>query len=547
MKLRVSLGVLAVVTALPGSAGGQGDDDVERPILGVDLSYVNEVEGCGATFHDGTREDPFAILAAQGANLVRARLWHDPEWTDYSTLDDVIRTFERAEANGMATLLDFHYSDEWADPGRQTPPAAWSEIADTDELAEALATYTVDALERLAAAGVLPDMLQVGNETNGGLVKSAVGLDWKHDLPLFQAGIEAVRSVSEATAEPIDIVIHIAQPENALAWFEEADAAGLSGYDVIGLSYYPQWSRFTPAELGATVDALATAYDKDVLVVETAYPWTMESAGDSADNILDQALRSYDISPDGQARFMSDVTAAVVANGGLGTVYWEPAWLSTTCRTRWGQGSHWENATLFDFDGALHEGADYLADDYPSLSLTDVAPVSATDPAGDVDDPNADLTELSVASDGQTTAITAMVAGDVRHWPGALILAIDMVPGEGGDGGRRPIEFAATERPEQLIVTSWSDEPGVGYVAAEASAWGVDGWESGTFTGRAVIEGGSGTPSRVTWTLPADQVGTGAGITVISTRRGRAGAIADAIDPDTPDEPVTMTLRVRDT
>ena len=280
----------------------------------------------------------------------------------------------------MQTLLDFHYSDEWADPSRQNPPAAWTEITDVDELADALGTYTAETLEQFDAAGVLPDMVQVGNETNGGLVKDAVGLDWSHDLALFEAGTAAVRAVAAATGQPIDVVIHVAQPENALDWFEQAAAAGLADFDVIGLSYYPQWSSFSIPDLGSAVHTLSTTYDKDVLVVETGYPWTLDSADDSADNILDQALRGYELSPAGQAAMMTDLNAAVVANGGLGTVYWEPAWLSTSCRTRWGQGSHWENATLFDFDGTLHTGADYLAGSYRPLNVPDAGDAISVSP-----------------------------------------------------------------------------------------------------------------------------------------------------------------------
>ena len=297
--------------------------DATRPVLGVDLSYVNEIEDCGATFGDGTLEDPFAILAAHGANLVRARLWHDPQWTAYSTVDDVIRTFRRAEGEGLRTLLDFHYSDEWADPGRQNPPAAWSAISDVDELAAALGAYTTETLQRLDAAGVLPDMVQIGTRPTAGSSSRPSGSTGATIDRSSSAGIAAVRAVSASTGQDIDVVLHVAQPENALEWFAQAEAAGLTEFDVIGLSYYPQWSRFSVAELGSAVHALSTAYDKDVLVVETGYPWTHESAGDTADNILDQAVREYDVSPAGQAAFLTDLTTAVVANGGLGTVYWE--------------------------------------------------------------------------------------------------------------------------------------------------------------------------------------------------------------------------------
>ena len=534
----------AVAATLPPATGEPVGDNGDV-VLGVDLSYVNELEDCGATYRDGTLDDPFAILAAHGANLVRARLWNDPDWTGYSTLDDVSRTFERAGKYGMRTLLDFHYSDEWADPSRQNPPAAWAAITDIDELAAILGEYTAATLHELDAAGVLPDIVQIGNEINSGLVNEAVGLDWDHEQPLLEAGIAAVRSVSESTGKDIDVVLHVAQPENALDWFEQATAVGLTDFDVIGLSYYPQWSSFTPAELGSAVRTLSDSYDKDVLVVETGYPWTSDDAGDTADNVLDLPLRSYGVSPEGQAQFMSDLTSIVVANGGLGTVYWEPAWLSTTCRTRWGQGSHWENATLFDFDGTLHAGADYLGPEYDGLAVPDGTPSVAGDAAGDTADPDADLTEMTAVGDG-TVAITARVSGDVHRWPGAVILAIDADEGAGGDGGRRPYDFADDDRPEVLVESSWNDDPGAGYVTTSMSVWHEGAWATATFTGRVDVEPGADGGSTVTWVFPDGSLDPAAQATVMTARRGRAGALADVIDPGTPDAAVAMTLEVGD-
>jgi arabinogalactan endo-1,4-beta-galactosidase len=545
--MRCCLALGSVVLAAPWSAPAHApgaDVDHDAPILGVDLSYVNEVEDCGAAFSDGAGGvDVFAILAEQGANLVRARLWHDPQWTAYSTVDDVIRTFRRAEANGMRTLLDFHYSDEWADPGRQSPPAAWAEVSDIDELAGALAAYTTETLARLDSAGVVPDMVQIGNETNGGLVKPVIGLDWEHDLPLFEAGIGAVGAFSEATGRHIDTIVHIAQPDNALAWFDAAKAAGLTDFDVIGLSYYPQWSSFTPAQLGAAVHALATTYGKEVLVVETGYPWTLESAGDTADNILDQALRTYDISPAGQAAFMNDLTATVVANDGLGTVYWEPAWVSTPCRTRWGQGSHWENATLFDLEGRLHAGADYLGGDFHPLAVPVLENRGLGDAAGDADD-DADLIEISAATAAGATAITATIAGDIRRWPGTLIAAIDTEQGSGGDGGRRPFDFAEQDRPELLLETAWRDDPGPGYVSVTPSAWSAGGWQAGTFIGRVVVADAPRGGTTVTWVVPSDVAPAGAGVAVMTARRGRAGALADVVGSGSSEQAVGMAIEV---
>ncbi len=518
----------AIATALLVTGCSSSATPVDTPVLGVDLSYVNEVEDCGGVYRDADGQtDPFVILADQGANLVRARLWNDPDWTEYSTLGDVIRTFERAKEAGMATLLDFHYSDEWADPSRQTPPVAWAELPGTEEIAVALGEYTTTVLTALDEAGVLPDMVQIGNEINGGLVKPAVGLDWEHDAPLLGAGISAVRAMAEGTGHEIAVVIHVAQPENGLAWFAEAEAAGLDDFDVIGLSYYPQWSRFSIAELGSAVQRLAAGYEKEVLVVETGYPWTTETAGDTADNVLDQGLSQYPMTPEGQRRFMVDLNSSVVANGGMGTVYWEPAWLSTGCSTRWGQGSHWENATLFDLGGALHEGAGYLAETYSTQDTPDSTAATSEDTSGDAR-PAADLIRLSAVMDDETILVSASLSGDVREWPGVISLAFDTSQG-GGDGGRRPFDYVEATRPELVLETSFEDEPGLGYLSPALSEWRDGAWSELTFTGSVRVEDSENGGSTVVWSLPRSLVGESGPIelAVLTAQRGRAGGLED--------------------
>jgi len=533
-----------IATAVLVSGCSSSAAMVETPVMGVDLSYVNEVEDCGGGYVDDTGQtDPFLILADRGANLVRARLWNDPDWTEYSTLDDVIRTFERAEKAGMATLLDFHYSDEWADPGRQTPPAAWADLGGTEATAAALGEYTKTVLTILDEAGVLPDMVQIGNEINGGLVKPAVGLDWDHDAPLLIAGIGAVRAIAADTGHEISVMLHVAQPENGLAWFAEAEAAGLDDFDVIGLSYYPQWSRFSVAELGSAVQRLGAGYEKQVLVVETGYPWTTESAGDTADNVLDQGLSQYSMTPEGQRAFMVDLNSSIVANGGMGTVYWEPAWLSTGCRTRWGQGSHWENATLFDLGGALHDGAGYLGGSYSTLEAPDSIGVTSEDSRGDAR-PAADLIRVSAVMDDEAILVSASLSGDVRQSSGAITLALDTSQG-GGDGGRRPFDYAEATRPELLLETSFHNEPGLGYVSPTLSEWREAAWTERTFTGSVMVEDSENGESAVIWLLPRSMVGESSGpiqLTVLTVGRGRAGGLEDTFGGD--DEATTGVAAV---
>ena len=344
---------------------------------GADLSYVNELEDCGAVYrHDGRIADPFRILAAKGANLARFRLWHSPDWTRYSTLPDVAKGIRRARDAGMRVLLDFHYSDDWADPGNQKMPAAWRGAKSDGEVARRLHDYTADTLMALHGQGLLPEYVQVGNELNHGIARLDPHLDsWEQDpernVLLLNEGIAAVRAVSESTQRPIGVMLHIAQPENAERWFDLAAAAGLLDFDIIGLSYYSQWSWVPLDRLGQVVARLRLKYGKDVVIVETGYPWTLRYQDDAA-NVLNESASApgYGLSKAGQRRYLIDQLRAVLGAGGLGIVYWEPAWISSKCRTRWGRGSHWENAALFDYRRAeLHEGADFLDHDF-SVELT---------------------------------------------------------------------------------------------------------------------------------------------------------------------------------
>lgn len=322
---------------------------------GADLSYVNEMEDCGATYKDrsGAVQDPYSIFADEGANLIRLRLWHNPTWTNYSNLQDVKRSIRRAKSEGMQVLLDFHYSDNWTDPEKQQIPAAWiGSIDDTVALGSLLYHYTYDTLSELADEGLLPKIVQVGNEINPMILQDGDlewPIDWTRNAALINKGIEAVRNVAQAENKEIGIMLHIAQPENGLWWFEQATDAGVTDYDWIGLSYYPIWSQYDLNQVGAPLDSLINDYNKKLMIVETAYPFTMNNA-DAANNILgqDALTGGFPATPQGQLDYLNRLQQVIEDAGGEGLVYWEPAWVSTGCSTQWATGSHWDNATLFD-------------------------------------------------------------------------------------------------------------------------------------------------------------------------------------------------------
>lgn len=346
--------------------------DSETPIAkddfyyGADLSYVNEMIDCGAVYRNSQNviEDPYTIFSDAGANLVRVRLWHNPTWTTYSDYQDVLKTVRRAKEEGMEVLLDFHYSDTWTDPHKQRIPLAWEDaINDKEKLGSLLYDYTYKILSDLAAEQLLPEIVQVGNEINPMILQGEElewPIDWERNSYLINKGIEAVRQVSKEQNKELGVMLHIAQPENALWWFKEATENKLTDYDWIGLSYYPLWSEYELQNVGTVFKTLIDTYKKRLMIVETAYPFTMNNA-DPANNILgEEALISgYPATQQGQLDFLMELKRIVKDAGGEGLVYWEPAWVSTRCNTLWGQGSHWDNATLFDHDNKANKGMEF--------------------------------------------------------------------------------------------------------------------------------------------------------------------------------------------
>lgn len=331
---------------------------------GADLSYVNEMEDCGVVYKkDGKAIDPYGLFADEGCQLVRLRLWHNPSWYAginkgkiYSNTQDVTKSIRRAKQHGMKVLLDFHLSDNWADPSKQLVPAAWAPVVNnTPVLKDSVYNYIYKTLMDLDALDLLPDMVQVGNETNRGIVLSAEDnakftLEWPRNAILFNAGLKAVRDAAQHSQKEIVSIIHLADPGEA-AWLAEAFTKnGITDYDVIGLSYYWAWHKpKTIQDAAQSIKTLKQKYNKDIIILETGYIWTLAS-NDQANNIINEVNANYaPPSPNAQYRWLKDLSTAVQQAGGMGVLYWEPAWVSSSCSTQWGKGSHQENATFFDF------------------------------------------------------------------------------------------------------------------------------------------------------------------------------------------------------
>ena len=353
--------------------------------FGSDLSYVNEMEDCGVVFKENnTPKDPYSIFADHGTNLVRLRLWHTPAWYDtlnagnrYSDYEDVCHSIMRAKAAGMDVLLDFHLSDLWADPSRQIVPAAWASVVNNlSVLQDSLYQYVYTTLTDLHSKGLMPELVQIGNETNRGIMLSEQQnnagwqLNWQRNAALFKKAIQAVRDVEAATNSDIKVALHIADPAEASWLMSGFWSNGVKDFDIIGLSYYWAWHKPTTiAQTGNIIANLKSLYaGKEVMIFETGYIWTTQS-NDNASNIISETHPNYPATPAGQLKWLTDLTQEVINKGGMGVLYWEPAWVSSPCFTPWGQGSHQEHATFFDFSSNMLPGGGMIWPEFAFQNL----------------------------------------------------------------------------------------------------------------------------------------------------------------------------------
>ncbi|MGC4101211.1 glycoside hydrolase family 53 protein [Ferruginibacter sp.] len=314
-------------------------------VMGSDLSYVNEVQDYGGVYKDsGVVKDPFVIFKNHGNNTVRVRLWHNPDWMKalnggkmYSDLYDVEKTIQRAKAAGMAVNLDIHYSDTWADPDHQSIPAAWAGLS-LSVLKDSVYNYTMAVLNYLKTKNLVPEMIQVGNETNSGMlwpVGKTSGSDFTAFCTLLKSGIKAVRDFSTTSTIKPQIILHVAQLQNAAFWCSKVITnGGVTDFDIIGLSHYSKWGTINAmADITANIKSLKTTYGKKVMLVETGYAFTTAGA-DSYNNLIDASsmVAGYPITQEGQLAYMKELTQAVINGGGSGVMYWEPAWITSSLK-----------------------------------------------------------------------------------------------------------------------------------------------------------------------------------------------------------------------
>ncbi|MBN1811508.1 MAG: arabinogalactan endo-1,4-beta-galactosidase [Anaerolineae bacterium] len=331
-------------------------------VRGVDISSLPKVEDHGGVFYNdaGQPQDIFQILADHGINYVRLKLWHTPA-SGYNNLERVKAMAQRIKAADMGFLLNIHYSDAWADPGKQYKPAAWRNL-DYDQLKAAVYSYTKETITELKRQGTEPDIVQIGNEIPSGMLWNTGELDGSSDqfarlAGLLKAGIAGVKD-SGSSAK---IMLHLDRGgNNGLYrwWFDGVIAEGVE-FDVIGLSFYGYWHGEL-ADLSDNLNDLAYRYNKELFIVETAYPYTLQDQ-DGFGNLVgqdDELVAGYPPTVAGQTAWLRDLMQVVADTPeglGKGVFYWEPAWLGLP-GCGWdpnnpASGNEWENQALFDFDG----------------------------------------------------------------------------------------------------------------------------------------------------------------------------------------------------
>lgn len=316
-------------------------------IMGMDASCVPALEASGVKYYnyDGQEQDVFRTLAEAGVNYIRVRVWNDPydeNGNGYGggncDIDNCIAIGKRATEYGMKLLVNFHYSDFWADPGKQMAPKAWNRMS-TDEKADVLYQYTKESLQKLKEAKVDVGMVQVGNETNGAICGET---KWPNIAKLMSAGSKAVREVFPDAL----VTVHFANPEKADSYASYANNLDYYGvdYDVFASSYYPYWHG-TLENLTQVLTKVNQKFGKKVMVMETSYAYTTEDTDFNGNTISDggSIAKSHPFTVQGQATLVRDVIECVSKiPGGIGVCYWEGTWI-TVGRNSWEENSaKWE-------------------------------------------------------------------------------------------------------------------------------------------------------------------------------------------------------------
>ncbi|KAG7448735.1 endogalactanase [Guyanagaster necrorhizus] len=316
--------------------------------IGADFSSLVNLENSGTSYSDGGSTEAFeTILTNHGANIARIRVWTSESDDEYS-LDYGLALAKRAVDAGMALLIDLHYSDTWADPSDQAIPSAWDE--DLDSLNTSIYTYTLDLVNAFIDQGTTIDYIQIGNEINGGILWPTGEVSTNGYEPLSELLHSAVSAVREASSTT-KTVIHLANgwDEDSVSYFYKnifyQGALELEDVDVMAFSFYPFYDEdATLSALKSSLNAVVSAYAKDIMIVETDWPYECSSV------VLSESIS---VSVSGQETWMSDIKTMLEDlsdDHGVGLFYWEPGWIGNA-----GLGSSCEDNLLVDSSGKARD------------------------------------------------------------------------------------------------------------------------------------------------------------------------------------------------
>lgn len=339
---------------------------MKKFLKGMDISSLPEHLDSNEIFYDqnGQEKKAFELLKDNGVNSIRLRIWNEPELVPeskgYCNLKDTLKMAKEVKQNDMHFVLDFHYSDYWADPGQQRKPHAWESLS-FDELVSALYDFTYMVLKELANQDTLPDMVQVGNEIRSGLLfPDGAVPNYDNIAKLVNAGIKAVRDISKEYSKDIVVMIHLDQGGRFYylkEWFDSVFAAGMEPIDAIGISFYSFWHG-TFMDLRDSMTQLIERYKLPVYVVETAHPWRLCETGHVSKELMDTAGLPAGIEEQKKSLgLVFQIAETVSGDLDTGVYYWEPL-----CYPAHDHGSWDENMGMLDDHGKALMGFDVYRD-----------------------------------------------------------------------------------------------------------------------------------------------------------------------------------------
>jgi arabinogalactan endo-1,4-beta-galactosidase len=363
---------------------GCNDTDRLKPYyVGLSMDFAPYLQKKGIIFKEnGKPKDPFIAIKDHGANIVRLHDMFGPYEAEYSkgeppvdwgSFENVKENIWRSKKLGLSVFLTLTYKGFHRSEIHNTIPDEWADINDVNVLSEKVYRYAYDKLDALGKEKLLPNFISVGNEINTDFLapkgKQGYDFDPKRKTLLINSAFRAIDEINAKYNKNIRKVVHIFSPEHVKWWMSVHWPAGLQDWDILGISYYYGWHKMGEwKSFGEMADWLKTEYGKKLMIVETSAPWT-DKGNDNRVDTYKLVAPGYPAppTPQGQKEYLTNLTREVICGGGLGVIYWGGDWVGSNhyvLLDEWGKGSSWENNAFWDFEYNLHEGVDWMMQDY---------------------------------------------------------------------------------------------------------------------------------------------------------------------------------------